>query len=91
MSHSHSHGGHDHHDDAHGHGGGHGGHDHSEDFEPAIQSLLYKQIEFDKIITLNETVSDAGQAVVRKTWAQRLEAEPSLTSDADEQLLMTIQ
>lgn len=47
--------GHHHH---HGHGGhccGHGedGHDHSNDITPAIQSLLYSQIQFDSILTLN--------------------------------------
>lgn len=44
--------GHDHHD--HGHGGHcHGEHDHSNDITPAIQSLLYSQIDFDSISTLN--------------------------------------
>jgi hypothetical protein len=39
----------------HDHSGGcHGeDHDHSNDITPAIQSLLYSQIDFDKIITLN--------------------------------------
>ena len=82
RSHSHDHAGHDHHD--------HGGHDHSEDVEPALQSLLYKQIEFDKILTYNETVSDSGGKVVKKTWQQRLESETVLVSDADEQLLMLV-
>jgi hypothetical protein len=43
----------DHH---HHHGdGGHcqGEHDHSNDITPAIQSLLYSQIDFDSITTLN--------------------------------------
>ena len=66
----------------------HGSHDHSEDIEPALQTLLYNEIEFDKIITLNETTSNAGRKVIEKTWPQRLESEPVLVSDADEQLLM---
>ena len=59
-SHHHDHSGHSHgdHDDAH---------DHSDEIEPALQTLLWKQIEFDKIITLNESQSDAGAKVVEKT------------------------
>lgn len=46
--------GHHHHD--HGDGGHcHAEHDHSNDITPAIQSLLYTQIDFDKINTLNGT------------------------------------
>jgi len=66
---------------------GHGGHDH---ITPALQSSLYEQINFDEITTLNESRRDAGKAVVKKTWAERLSAEPELESDADEQLLMTV-
>lgn len=50
--------GHHHHHDGHGHGHCHGeddGHDHSNDITPAVQSLLYSQIQFDSIITLNGT------------------------------------
>ncbi|KAK2592745.1 hypothetical protein QQS21_009549 [Conoideocrella luteorostrata] len=86
MSHCHdehaSHGGHDH---SHDHE-----HDHSDDITPALQSSLYQQINFDEITTLNESRRDAGKAVVKKTWAERLSAEPELESDADEQLLMTV-
>ena len=87
MSHSH-----DDHDHGHNHGDGHshGAHDHSDDIEPALHSLLYKQIEFDKVTTLNETDSNSGASVIRKTWAQRLDPSPVLTSDADEELLMTV-
>ncbi|MCJ1308382.1 hypothetical protein MMC25_002035 [Agyrium rufum] len=82
--HDHDHGGHghDHHD--------HGAHDHSDEIEPALQSLLYKQIEFQKIVALNESTPDSGSKVIQKTWAQRLDTEPVLTSDADEQLLVTV-
>lgn len=73
------HGGHDHHE-----------HDHSDDITPAIQHSLYDQINFDEITTLNESHRDAGKAVVKKTWAERLSVEPELASDADEQLLMTV-
>ncbi|MCJ1283935.1 hypothetical protein MMC26_003266 [Xylographa opegraphella] len=82
MSHSHNH---SHHHDNH-----HSVHDHSDDVEPALQSLLWKQIEFEKITTLNESQSDAGAKIVEKTWTQRMNPEPLLTSDADEQLLMTV-
>ena len=88
MSHSHGHS-HSHSHDDHG-GHDHGAHDHSDDIEPALQNLLYQQIEFQKINTLNESVLNAGTKVVQKTWAQRLDAESLLESDADEQLLMTV-
>ncbi|RAH82069.1 DUF1000 domain protein [Aspergillus japonicus CBS 114.51] len=78
----------------HGHGGGHchdeDGHDHSNDITPAIQSLLYSQVQFDSITTLNEATPKSGAAIVKKTWAERLDDEPELESDADEQLLMYI-
>ncbi|KAM4060624.1 PITH domain-containing protein [Hirsutella rhossiliensis] len=77
------------HDEHAGHGHEHE-HDHSDDITPALQSSLYEQISFDDITTLNESRRDAGKAVVKKTWAERLDAEPELVSDADEQLLMTV-
>jgi hypothetical protein len=81
MSHCHDeHGGHDHDHE----------HDHSDDITPALQSSLYQQINFDEITTLNESRRDAGKAIVKKTWAERLSPEPELESDADEQLLMTV-
>ena len=83
MSHhqGHDHSGHDH---------GDHGHDHSDETEPALQTLIWKQIDFDNIRTLNEKEPEAGAKVVRKTWQQRLEADPELESDADEQLLMFV-
>ncbi|OQD67277.1 hypothetical protein PENDEC_c040G01360 [Penicillium decumbens] len=80
----------DHH---HHHGDGghcHGEHDHSNDITPAIQSLLYSQIDFGAITTLNEATEKGGAAIVQKTWAERLNDKPELESDADEQLLMYI-
>jgi hypothetical protein len=44
---------HHHHHDHGGHCHGEDGHDHSNDITPAIQSLLYSQIAFDAITTLN--------------------------------------
>jgi len=85
-SHDHSHG----HDHDHYDGQGHEGHDHSHDLEPALQSSLYKQINFENIITLNEAEPRSGAAIVQKTWDERLTDSPSLESDADEQLLMHI-
>ncbi|KAI0593748.1 DUF1000-domain-containing protein [Biscogniauxia sp. FL1348] len=89
MSHCHdehvSHGGHDHHDHGHDHD-----HDHSDDITPALQHSLYQHIRFDDIITLNEATTGSGKAIVKKTWAERLQPEPELQSDADEQLLMTV-
>lgn len=51
--------GHHHHDHGHGdhcHAHGEDGHDHSNDITPALQSLLYSQIQFDTILTLNGMV-----------------------------------
>ena len=85
---------HHHHDEhgghGHGHSHGHDEHDHSHDLTPALQSNLYKQIEFEKIITLNEAEPKSGAAIVKKTWAQRLDDSLELESDADEQLLMHV-
>lgn len=83
MSHPHSHG-HDDHDHSHG------SHDHSNDLTPALQSSLYSQIDFDKIITLNESEPGSGMAVVKKVWEDRLDPKPELISDADEQILMMV-
>ena len=78
--HDHGHGGHNHDHE----------HDHSDDITPAIQYSLYEQISFDDITTLNEAARDSGKAIVKKTWAQRMDLETELESDADEQLLMTV-
>ena len=87
MSHSHSHHDHSHSDDQHDHDHDH---DHSDETTPAVQNIIWQQIDFDKIRTLNESEPDSGLRIVKKPWSQRMDAEPSLTSDADEQLLMYI-
>lgn len=79
-----------HHDHSCHHGHDDHSHDHSDETTPALQSLIWKQIDFDKIRTLNESQVDAGKNVVKKTWQQRLDADPVLSSDADEQLLMFV-
>lgn len=76
----HEHGGHDHDHN----------HDHSNDITPALQSSLYQQINFDAVNTLNEAEPRSGAAILRKTWAQRLDSEPELLSDVDEQLLIHV-
>ncbi|KAF2199080.1 DUF1000-domain-containing protein [Delitschia confertaspora ATCC 74209] len=84
MSCHHEHSGHSHdheHTDAH---------DHSEEITPALQNLLYDQIDFSKLNTLNEDESNSGRAICQKTWAERLDPEPELRSSADEQLLMIV-
>ena len=74
-----------------GHGGhDHGDHDHSHDLEPALQSNLYKQIDFDKVRTLNEAEVGSGMKILRKEWRNRLSDTPILESDADEQILMHV-
>jgi hypothetical protein len=79
---------HDHSGHSHGHGGG--AHDHSDDLTPALQYSLYQHINFDDITTLNEADSNSGKAIVKKTWMERLQEQPELESDADEQLLIHI-
>lgn len=82
------------HDEHAGHGHGHGGHDHdhdhADDVTPALQFSLYQHVDFGQIVTLNEARPGAGRAVVQKTWDQRLDDEPELASDVDEQLLMHV-
>lgn len=90
MSHQHNHvhSGHDHGSHGHGHD-----HDHSHEDEQAdasAQSIIWRPIDFESIRTLNETTTDSGAQVVEKIWTQRLNPEPELVSDADEQLLMFI-
>lgn len=86
MSHhchdEHDHAGHDHSEGA--------AHDHSDDITPALQHSLYQHTDFDRITCLNEEESGSGKAIVKKTWAERLQEEPELKSDADEELLMHI-
>ncbi|KAJ5489639.1 hypothetical protein N7539_004529 [Penicillium diatomitis] len=82
--------GHHHHHGGDGHGHCHDEHDHSNDITPALQSLLYSQIDFDSVTTLNEARPKSGAAILKKTWAERLNDQPELESDADEQLLMHI-
>jgi hypothetical protein len=83
----HCHDEHDHSGHSHSHGDEH---DHSDDITPALQYSLYQHINFDDITTLNESEAGSGKAIVKKTWAERLQDEPELESDADEQLLMHI-
>lgn len=78
---------HDEHDHSHG---GHDEHDHSDDITPALQFSLYQHIDFDGITALNEAEYGSGKAVVKKTWAERLTAEPELASDVDEQLIVNV-
>jgi hypothetical protein len=80
---------HDEHDHSH-HGHSHGEHDHSDDITPAVQFSLYQHVNFDEITTLNEAQFGSGKAIVKKTWAERLQEEPELESDADEQLIINI-
>jgi hypothetical protein len=74
---------------SHSHGGG-DEHDHSDDITPALQFSLYQHINFDEVTTLNEAVYGSGKAIVKKTWAERLQPEPEVQSDVDEQLLINI-
>ncbi|KAI5290310.1 hypothetical protein KEM54_001881, partial [Ascosphaera aggregata] len=51
---------------------------------------LHRYIDFDRVVTLNESVAGSGQAVIKKTWDQRFDEEPSLDSDVDEQLIISV-
>ncbi len=82
----HAHHGHDHDHSSHDHDG----HDHSDEVEPALQTLLWRQIDFEDIRTLNEAEPGSGGAIVEKTWPQRMNPEPELESATDEQLLMFV-
>jgi PITH domain len=84
MSHSHSH---DHYD---GQGPIDHTHDHDDDLTPAIQNQLYSQIDFPAVRCLNEATAGSAVAVLQKTWTERLDPEPELESDCDEQLLLTV-
>ncbi|EXF84753.1 hypothetical protein CFIO01_10819 [Colletotrichum fioriniae PJ7] len=83
MAHCHD----EHHDHSHG---GHDEHDHSDDITPALQHSLYGHINFDEVTALNEATIGSARAVVKKTWAERLDAEPEVVSDCDEQLLVNV-
>ncbi|KAF3033709.1 hypothetical protein E8E11_001530 [Didymella keratinophila] len=84
MSHSHCH------DESHSHDHGDHEHDHSDDISPALQNILYSQIDFSALRTLNEDDSNSGRSICQKTWAERLSPTPELLSSADEQLLMLV-
>nr|POE54895.1 isoform 2 of pith domain-containing protein 1 [Quercus suber] len=84
---SHCHDEHDHHGHDHSEGAVH---DHTDDITPALQNHIYEQIDFSAINTLNEADPRSGSQIVQKTWTDRLQHEPELKSDADEQLLMHI-
>ena len=84
---SHCHDEHEHHGHDHSEGAAH---DHTDDLTPALQNHIYQQIDFSAINTLNESESRSGSKVVQKAWSERLNEEPELKSDADEQLLMHI-
>jgi hypothetical protein len=87
MSHCHD----EHHDHGHSHDHSEGAaHDHSDDLVPALQNHIYEQIDFGAITTLNESTTGSGAAVTKKTWTERLNSEPELESDTDEQLLMHV-
>jgi hypothetical protein len=87
MSHCHD----EHHDHGHAHDHSEGAiHDHSDDLVPALQNHIYEQIDFGAITTLNESETGSGAAITQKTWTERLNSEPELQSDTDEQLLMHV-
>lgn len=87
---SHCHDEHDHSGHSHDDGHDHSAHDHSDDITPALQYSLYQHIKFDNITCMNESSAGTGKAVTKKTWAERLQPEPELESDADEQLLIYV-
>lgn len=65
-------------------------HDHTSDITPAIQNLLYSQIDFPSVRTLNEATPSSGRKVLQKSWDQRLNPTPELVSDADAQLILHV-
>ncbi|KAI1869340.1 hypothetical protein JX265_006712 [Neoarthrinium moseri] len=81
---------HDEHSHSHGDGGHDHEHDHSDDITPALQYSLYQHIDFDGVNAMNEAAPGSGRAIVKKTWAERLQVEPELESDADEQIILNV-
>jgi hypothetical protein len=86
MSHSHSH---DHYDGEQPHDHSHD-HSHDDDVTPALQNLLYEQIDFSAVQCLNEAEPRSASKILQKTWTERNNPEPELNSDVDEQLLLHI-
>lgn len=79
------------HGHSHGHDHNHDGHDHDHVPPPdtnAVQSL-YRHIDHDGIVTLNETDAGSGAGVF-KDWDRRLNVSEFVESDVDEQLLITV-
>jgi len=81
---------HDEHSHTHGDSHSHDDHDHSDDITPALQFSLYQHINFDEVTALNEAEYGSGRAVVKKTWQERLAAQPEVESDVDEQLILNV-
>lgn len=81
---------HDEHDGHGGHGGHDHVHDHSDDITPALQFSLYEHINFEEVTAMNEAQFGSAKSIVKKTWAERLDDEPELATDADEQLIVNV-
>lgn len=83
--------GHDHnHDHNHNHGGCcDEGHSHELDQPAGEKYTLYLQVDVDHVRVLNSESSNCGQALF-KPWAERFNEDPSVESDADEELIVCI-
>ncbi|GAB1198796.1 hypothetical protein APSETT444_008126 [Aspergillus pseudonomiae] len=55
-----------------------------------IIQMISPQLSNPSSIPKSKATPNAGAAIVQKTWAERLNDQPELESDADEQLLMYI-
>eukprot|EP01135_Chromosphaera_perkinsii_P008701 Nk52_evm34s1444 gene=Nk52_evmTU34s1444 len=76
------------HDHDHDHGGG--GHDHDhDDPERGIEFSLYRYIDVEKVVCLNESETDSAKKVF-KPWEDRLSVDGFVQSDADEELIIHI-
>lgn len=80
-------------EDDHGHGGHNHNHGHDHSHEPPLETSasqsLFPYIYHDHIHSLNESHPDSARAVFR-SWDKRLQVDPHLESDADEQLLIHV-
>ena len=65
-------------------------HEHSSDVTPAIQNLLYSQINFPAVRALNEASPSSGRKVLQKPWDNRHDPFPELVSDADAQIILHV-
>ncbi|KAJ2538588.1 hypothetical protein EV175_006450, partial [Coemansia sp. RSA 1933] len=79
----------DHHSHSHSHSHSHGDHSHDADADTGLADSLHQQLNIDETWCLNEQTPDSIKTVF-KPWPDRLDTTFSVTSDADEELLVFV-